>query len=249
MTVAPSPECTQSETFKQQASGVSKEGSIAACDLNLGGNPRCQISNTESISSSFQTQRQDSLNEPGKNLGSSSGHLRGDIGLDHLSSRSSATLSPGPGTESISSSFETQRQDSLNEPSKNLGSSSGHLRGDIGLDHLSSRSSATLSPGPGTEPLNHGCPLPSQKEHVSSQGFPYVDSEQVHDPPDSTVEDSDISEFVLNSGTRLCDTVDDGDKVDEAGDSLDPECKASVEVQFDPEEFNFNIGKQTVLSQ
>lgn len=202
MAVAPSPECTQSETSKQQASKniqrpVSKEGSIAACDLNLGGNPRSQTSNTESISSSFQTQRQDSLNESGKNLGSSSGDLRGDIGHDHLSSRSSTTLSPGPGTE----------------------------------------------------PLNHGCPLPSRKEHVSSQGFPYVDSEQVHDPPDSTVEDSDISEFVLNSGTRLCDTVDDGDKVDEAGDSLDPECKASVEVQFNPEEFNFNIGKQTVLSQ
>lgn len=199
MAVAPSPECTQSETSKQQARGniqrpVSKEGSVAACDLNLGGNPRSQTGNTQLISSSFQTQRQDSLNEPGKSLGSSSGDLRGDIGHDHLSSCSLTNLSPGPGTE----------------------------------------------------PLNHGCPLPSRKEHVSSQGFPYVDSEQVHDPPDSTVEDSDVSEFVLNS---VCDTVDDGDKVEEANDSLDPDCKASVEVQFNPEEFNFNIGKQTLLSQ
>ena len=202
MTAAPTPECTQSAALNQQASAVtqrslSKEGNVTAHDRGLAGNPRRQTS----------------------------------------------------GTQSISSSFETQRQESLNEPVEGLGTSSDDLSGDMSRDHLSSPSSTNLSPGPGTEPFNHGCPLPSQQEHVSSKSFPYVECEQVHDPPDSTVQESDISGFVLNTGTRLCDTVVDSDKVDESSNSLEADCKASVEVHFNPEEFNFDIGKQTVLTQ
>lgn len=202
MTAAPTSECTQSAAFKRQASPVtqrslSKEGNVTACDRSLPGNTRRQTSDSQSISSSFQT----------------------------------------------------QRQESLNEPVEGLGSSSDDLSGDLGHDHLSSPSSTNLSPGPGAEPFNHGCPLPSRQEHVSSKSFPYVECEQVHDPPDSTVQESDISGFVLNTGARLCDTVVDGDKVDESSNSLEPDCKASVEVQFNPEEFNFDIGKQTVLTQ
>ena len=202
MTAAPTSECTQSGASKQQASvvtqrPVSKDGNVTACNRSLTGNPRRQTRNTQSISSGIQTQRPESLNEPGTSLESSSGYLSREMGHDHLSSPSSTNLSPGPGAE----------------------------------------------------PFRHGRPLPSGQEHVSSESFPYVDCEQVHDPPDSTVQESDISGFVLNTGTRLCDPVDDGDNMDASSDSLEPDCKDSVEVQFNPEEFNFDIGKQTVLSQ
>ena len=199
---ATNPECTQSEASKQQFSAVtqrpvSKEGNVTACDRSLAKNPRRQTTNAQSISSSFQT----------------------------------------------------QRQELSNESDKSLGSSSCDLSGDMGHDQMSSPSSTNLSPGPGAVPFNPACPLPSQQEHASSERFPYVDCEQVHDPPDSTVQESDISEFVLNTGTRLCDTADDGDKTNESYDSLEPDCADSVEVQFNPEEFNFNIGKLTVLYQ
>ena len=147
---------------------------------------------------------------------------------------------------SISSSFQTRGHESLNEPDETLGSCSGDLSGDMGCDQLSLPSSTNQSPGPGAEPFNHGCPLSSQQEQISPESFSYVDSEQVHDPPDSTVEESDIPGFVLNAGTRLCDTADDAN---ESHNNLEPDCNDSVEVQFNPEEFNFNIGKVTVLSQ
>lgn len=199
ITAADNPECTQSEASTLQASvvthrPVSNKGNVTACDMSLARNPRRQTTNVQSISSSFQTR----------------GH------------------------------------ESLSEPDKSLGSSSGDFGGDMGHDQLSLPSSTSQSLGSGAEPFNHGCLLPSQQEQISSESFSYVDSEQVHDPPDSTVQESDISGFGLNAGTRLCDTADDAN---ESRNSLEPDCNDSVEVHFNPEEFNFNIGKVTVLSQ
>ena len=199
MTAAANPECTQSEAPKQQASAVtqrpvSKEANVTACDRSLARNPRRQTTNVQSVSSSFQTQRKESLNESNMSLGSSSGDLSSNMNHNQLSS-------------------------------------------------------PNLSPGPAVEPFNHPYPVPSRQEHVSSASFSYVDSEQVQVPPDSTVQESDLSGFGLNTETRLCDTVDDGDKVDKSSDNLEPYGKDSVEVQFNPEEFNFDIGKLTVLFQ
>ena len=103
-----------------------------------------------------------------------------------------------------------------------------------------------MSPGQGPELFNHGCSLPSQQEHASSEKHPFVDCE-VNDPPDSTVHESDISGFVLSTEARLCDSVVDGDKVDEASDNLEPDCKAPVEIHFNPEDFNFDIGKLQII--
>lgn len=158
----------------------------------------------------------------------------------------SLARNPRRETTNVQSISSTREHESLNEPDKSLESSSGDLSGDMGHDQLSLPSLTNQSPGPGAEPVNHGCLLPSQQEQISSESFSYVDSEQARDPPDSTVQESDISGFVLNAGTRLCDTADD---VNESHNSLEPDCKDSVEVHFNPEEFNFNIGKVTVLSQ
>ena len=199
ITAVDNPECTQSEASTQQAGAVtqrpvSSKRNVTACDRSLIRNPKKQTANVQSISSSFQTQGHESLNEPDKSLGSSSSDLSGDMGHDQL-------LSP------------------------NL---------------------TNLLSSPGAKPFNHGCLLPSRQEQISSESFSSVDSEEAHDPPDSTVQESDIPGFVLNSGKRLCDTADD---VNESHNSLEPGCKDSVEVHFNPEEFNFNIGKVTVFSQ
>lgn len=147
------------------------------------------------------------------------------------------------GNQSVLSRSRTQRDASSNEPGKGLaGSSSDDLCGDVGHDHWSSPSSTNLTPGSGPQPFNHGCSLPAQHEHVSSEKLPFVDCE-VNDPPDSTVQESDISEFALSTEARLCDGVVDGDRVDEASETLEPDCKAPAEIQFNPEDFNFDIGK------
>lgn len=199
MTAADNPECTQSEASKQQVSAVtqrpvSREANVTACDRSLARNPRRQTTNVQSISSNFQTQRRESLNESNMSLGSSSDDLSSNTSHNQLSS-------------------------------------------------------PNLSPGPAVEPFNHHHLLPSRQEHVSSASLSYVDCEQVQVPPDSTVQESDLSGFGLNTETRLCDTVDDGGKVDESSDNLEPNSKDSVEVQFNPEEFNFDIGKLILLSQ
>ena len=144
-------------------------------------------------------------------------------------------------TRSTSSSSQIQREEPSNISGGGLGSSSG---GDInsGRDHWSSPSSTNLVPAPGPGPFNHGCPLPSQQGRVSSEKCPYVVCE-VNDPPDSTVQESDVTGFVLSTETRSCDDAVDGDKVDKARETLESDCKAPAEIQFNPEEFNFDIGK------
>ncbi|KAL9988849.1 hypothetical protein ACROYT_G003339 [Oculina patagonica] len=146
------------------------------------------------------------------------------------------------GNQSVSSRSQTQSDVCSNvAPCEGLGSSSDDLCGDIGHDHWSSPSSTNLSPGPGPEAFSPGRPLPAQHEHVSPEKLPFVDCE-VNDPPDSTVQESNISGFVLSTETRLCDGVVDGDRADEKSETLEPDFKAPAEIQFNPEDFNFDIG-------
>lgn len=165
-----------------------------------------------------------------------------------ISSGRSLTRKHGPfrqttGAQSIPSRAQTQRGESSREHGGGLGSNSGDLYGDMGHDQWSSPGSADVSPGPGPEPFNQGCFLnPSQQEHVSSENLPFVEG-GINDPPDSTVRESDISGFVLSTETRLCDTVVEGDRVDETSEALEPDRNTPVEIQFNPEDFNFDISK------
>ena len=161
----------------------------------------------------------------------------------NISHKRNASTQP-VNAQSIPSSSQIQRGDSSDKTVGDLGPSSGSHNEYRGHDQWTSPSSTNLSLGHEPKPSEQRCPLPSLQGNVSSEKITNINCE-FNDPPDSTVQENDVTRFVLSAETMSHPSVADGHKVDETRETqAEPSCgKAPVEIQFNPEEFNFDIGK------
>ena len=133
-----------------------------------------------------------------------------------------------PHTLASSSSTTIQRNTVITNEPRILESPSSYIPGDNRHVHWTSPNPTNHSPRSSPEPFNQEHPPPSQQEWASSETFLNVDCGIM---PDSTVEESEIAGFALNKGRDKMST-----------ENRYPHFEASTETQFNPEEFNFDIG-------
>lgn len=132
-----------------------------------------------------------------------------------------------------SAGAQTQHEE-ISEKCITLGSSSSNNEMDASQDvQLSLRSiciSAIQSAGSNVAQFTHGHHLPSQQVLSSSENFTYMDCD-TDELPDSTVQEFEVEVLDVSTGTDKTTEIDEQD------------FEAPERIQFNPEEFKFDIGK------
>ena len=135
-------------------------------------------------------------------------------------------------TQVYSANAQRQHEETSDEPG-NRGSSSVDISKDSSQDHFQSLlvSRSTSQPERlGLEQVSHEHQLPSHPQvNSSSEDLLYMNCDR-NELPDSTVQEFDMGSFGLSSEADMPREIDEPD--------YKPE-----EIQFNPEEFNFDIGK------